>query len=646
MCRPTTKSEPAWLRRLPTAFILIGLITRMIHPVSAQSSSSSVSSSGIKKAVFKFKPRSFDFDLVSRSLLKSHPAVQEDFSVGVTPPLTYSIDESSFPADTSAVARNLKRKKKKKKKKKPMKTSNDEITHVISMDTFAPSTSAPSDYPTTESPTVENSIHPSTSPSTAPSTAPNTAHSATPSSTTTPPSLYPTTESPTVNGKVENSVKPSTAPSTTPSATTTPPSHYPTTASPTGNGKVENSVHPSTTPSIAATTDDPTTESPTLNGNENSAHPSSSTTPSSTIVDCRAIGNHTMGFVEKANWTALDFLYMVEKTTSSSTSMRIEDVQVLLEEKLLKTVASELLSCGRRLTVVVVGNQTQTEFGQSQDLKRLNVSALDSSPPDILQKEGEIGKSIYLLFFLPGRHHILYFYCPFVTHRSDTSFCFSSSYRTIVSCPVVTSEHSCYLFEGKMRFVSNGITSGNQEEEEFAFYQAIQNAMENGALLDNSSFPEVLGVSYVNDPSDLQDKNTVVFVAPSSAKKSMNSTAERSMILGVLFASVCGTVLLLLVALKIRQSSIGSKDNVDDDSAKEEQNMEGIEESLSGVDQFIDTGSISNTLDFRSFDDTATYDGIQSINTVSDIPPSLTHVEDSILRFAHTLTCGFANVFK
>uniref|UniRef100_A0A6T7G6F1 Uncharacterized protein n=2 Tax=Attheya septentrionalis TaxID=420275 RepID=A0A6T7G6F1_9STRA len=197
-----------------------------------------------------------------------------------------------------------------------------------------------------------------------------------------------------------------------------------------------------------------------------------------------------------------------------------------------------------------------------------------------------------------------------------------------------------------MRFVSNGITSGNQEEEEFVFYQAIQNAMENGALLDNSSFPEVLGVSYVNDPSDLQDKNTAVFVVPSSAKKSMNPTAERSMILGVLFASVCGTVLLLLVALKIRHSSSGSKDNVDDDSAKEEQDMEGIEEALSSVDQFVDTGSISNTLDFRSFDDTATFDGIQSINTVSDIPPSLTHVEDSILRFAHTLTCGFANAFK
>eukprot|EP00978_Attheya_sp_CCMP212_P025534 scaffold82320_cov65-Attheya_sp.AAC.1 len=198
-----------------------------------------------------------------------------------------------------------------------------------------------------------------------------------------------------------------------------------------------------------------------------------------------------------------------------------------------------------------------------------------------------------------------------------------------------------------MRFVSNGITSDNQEEEELVFYQAIQKAMENGALLDNSSFPEVLNVSYVNDPSDLQDKNTAVFVVPSSAKKSMNNpTAERSMILGVLFASVCGTVLLLLVALKIRHSSSGSEDNVDDDSAKEEQQMEEIEEALSSVDQLFDTGSISNTLDFRSFDDTATYDGIQSITTVSEIPPSLTHVEDSILRFAHTLTCGFANSFK
>eukprot|EP00978_Attheya_sp_CCMP212_P037732 scaffold180732_cov75-Attheya_sp.AAC.1 len=148
----------------------------MIHPVNAQSSSSSVSSSGIKKAVFKFIPSSFDFDLVSRPLLKSHPAVQEDVLVGVTRPLTHAIDESSFPADTSAVARILKRKNKNVVKPVKPLLSNDEITHVIS-NTFAPITSAPSHYPTTESPTVENSIRPST----APSTSPNTAPSATPS---------------------------------------------------------------------------------------------------------------------------------------------------------------------------------------------------------------------------------------------------------------------------------------------------------------------------------------------------------------------------------------------------------------------------------------------------------------------------------
>eukprot|EP00978_Attheya_sp_CCMP212_P048680 scaffold560021_cov98-Attheya_sp.AAC.1 len=97
-----------------------------------------------------------------------------------------------------------------------------------------------------------------------------------------------------------------------------------------------------------------------------------------------------------------------------------------------------------------------------------------------------------------------------------------------------------------------------------------------------------------------------------------NPPAERSMILGVLFASVCGTVLLLLVGLKIRHSSIsGSEDIiVDADSAKEQQDMEDdLEEALSSVDQFNDTGSISTMLNFRSFDDTATYDGIQSINT-------------------------------
>jgi hypothetical protein len=203
----------------------------------------------------------------------------------------------------------------------------------------------------------------------------------------------------------------------------------------------------------------------------------------------------------------------------------------------------------------------------------------------------------------------------------------------------VTSENICYLFEGKMQFASDGgITTDNPKEKEFVVYQAIQNAMENGALLDNFSFPEVLNVSYVNDSSDYQDKNSsTTFVAPSSATKSMNPTEERSMNMGVLSASMCGTVLLALVALKIRRSRRSdSKDN---------NNVDDVEEALSSVDdRFIDTDS--RMLYSRSYDDTATFDGVQSINTVSDIPPSLTNVEDSILSFAHTLTCGFQNAFK